>query len=114
MSKTTEELIEEFLANGGEIEVLETIEPEDDRRVRSTQKKVPELMTLPQAEHMFGKKQVKKKKVKEPDFSNINIDLIPEHLRGIMKQSAATKEALIETDKNSRRTNASDKGKKKQ
>ena len=92
MNKTTEELIEEFLANGGEVEVLDTIVPEDNRKVRSTQKKIPELMTLPQAEHMFGKKQVKRKKIKEPDFSNINIDLIPEHLRGIMKQSATTKE----------------------
>ena len=111
MKKSTEELIKEFLAKGGEIEILDPIVPEDNRKVRSTQKKVPELMTLPQAEHMFGKKQVKKKKKKEPDFSNINIDLIPEHLRGIMKQSATTKETLIETNKNSRCTNISNESK---
>ena len=58
---------------------------------------------------MFGRKQVKRKKQKVPDFSNINIELIPEHLRGIMKQ-APTKEELIETDKNSRSTEASNKG----
>ncbi len=108
MSKTTEEKIEEFLANGGKIEVLEPVEHEHPYVVRSTTKKVPELMTLPEAEHMFGKKQVKKKKVKVPDFSNINIDLIPEHLKGIITK-ATTKEKLIETNKNSRSTEASDK-----
>jgi hypothetical protein len=109
MSKTTEELIKEFLDKGGEIEILEPMIVAENRKVRSIQKKVPELMTLPQAEHMFGKKQVKKKKIKEPDFSNINIDLIPEHLRGIMKQKATTKETPIETNKNSRCTDVSNK-----
>ena len=75
--KTTQELIDEFLANGGEIEILEPVLPEEKHLVRSTTKKVPELMTLPEAELKFGKKQVKRKKIKVPDFSNINIDLIP-------------------------------------
>ena len=109
MNKTIEELTKEFLDKGGEIEVLDPMSIEDNRKVRSIQKKVPELMTLPQAEHMFGKKQVKKKKIKEPDFSNINIDLIPEHLQGIIKQSATTKETPIETNKNYRCNDTSDK-----
>ena len=66
-------------------------------------------MTLPQAEHMFGKKQVKKRKKKEPDFSDINIDLIPEHLRGIINKKLATKEKLSETNKDTRSTKTSDK-----
>lgn len=110
MGKTTQQLIDEFLANGGTIEKLEPIEQEERHVVRSTVKKTPELMTLDEAEHMFGKKQVKKKKAKVPDFSNININLIPEHLRGIIKQTATTKEELIETDKNSRSTKAGDEG----
>ena len=71
MTKSHEELIQEFLDNGGEIEILETITPEEKHTIRSTQKKVPELMTLPEAEHMFGRKQVKRKKVKVSDFSNL-------------------------------------------
>lgn len=109
-NKTTQQLIDEFLTNGGKIEKLEPIEYEERHVVRSTVKKAPELMTLEEAENLFGKKQVKQKKVKVPDFSNININLIPEHLRGIIKQTATTKEELIETDKNSRCTKASDEG----
>ena len=45
--KTTQELIDEFLAKGGEIEVLEAIKPEEKKLVKSTTKKAPELMTLP-------------------------------------------------------------------
>ncbi len=110
MEKTNEQLIEEFLANGGKIEVIPPVEPEENRMVRSTIKKIPEPMTLPEAEFMFGRKQVKKKKIKKPDFSNINMDLIPEHLREIIKASGATKEELLETDKNSRSTKTSNKG----
>jgi hypothetical protein len=106
--KTTQELIDEFLEKGGEIEVIPSISPEERHLIRSTAKKVPELMTLPEAELKFGKKQVKKKKIKIPDFSNINIELIPKHLRGIMKP-APTKEELLETNKNHRCTKANDK-----
>ncbi len=110
MEKTNEQLIEEFLANGGEIEVIPPVEPEESRMVRSTIKKVPEPMTLPEAEFMYGRKQVKKKKIKKPDFSNINMDLIPEHLREIIKAAGTTKEELLETNKNNRSTEASNKG----
>lgn len=102
MGKTTEELIEEFLANGGEIEKLDPVEVEDSNPVGSTTKKIPELMTLAEGELMFGKKQKRTKK-KEPDFSNIDLDLIPEHLHHIIKKPAKKKqgnkgEATRETD----------------
>ena len=104
MSKSTEELIEEFLANGGEIEKLEPVVPEYKNRVGSTANKVPTLMTLPEGELMFGRKQVKKKKVKVPDYSHINMDLIPEHLKKLLKVNEtkvdATKEEQLETNQN--------------
>lgn len=93
MTKTTEELIEEFLANGGEIEKLDPVEVEDKKVIGSTVKKVPELMTLAEGELMFGKKQTRKTKKKEPDFSGINPELIPEHLHKFIKSPAKEKEA---------------------
>lgn len=83
--KTNEELIEEFLKNGGEVEKLETIEPKSKTNVGSVSKKTAQLMTLPEGELMFGeKKEPREKKVKEVDYSGINADLIPEHLRKYM------------------------------
>lgn len=113
MNKTTDELIEEFLANGGEIEKLDPIEPEWKNRVGSTAKKIPNLMTLPEGEFMFGRKQVKKKKVKKPDYSNINMDLIPEHLKKLLKVDETkvdtTKEGQLETNQNLGSTKANNK-----
>lgn len=86
MTKTTDELIKEFLDNGGEIEVLEPIEVENRYIIGSTVKKAPELMTLGEGEDMFGKKQKRKKSKKEPDYSGINLDLIPKHLHNIIKK----------------------------
>jgi len=85
MNKSTEQLIEEFLAKGGEIEKLDPIEPIWKNKVNSTAKKIPNIMTLPEGEFMFGRKQVKKKKVKKPDYSNINMDLIPDRLKKLLK-----------------------------
>ena len=82
--KTDQELIEEFLKSGGQVEKLDNIEFEKKYVVGSTCKKVPTLMTLKEGEEMFGEKQDREKKEKEADFSDINIDLIPEHLRKFM------------------------------
>ena len=90
--KTTEELIKEFLENGGEIEKLPTIEPDNKKVIGSTSKKVPELMTLGDAELMFGEKVKRKRKEKEPDYSDIDISLIPEHLRQFIKKPADDKQ----------------------
>lgn len=82
--KTDKELIEEFLQRGGEVQKLDTIEYDKSAVIGSTSKKVPNLMTLGEGEEMFGEKQDRVKKEKEVDFSNINVDLIPEHLRKFM------------------------------
>lgn len=108
--KTDQELIEEFLANGGEIEVLTSVEPETKHVVGSVTKKVPVLKTLSEAELLYGKKQVKKKRVKKPDYSGIDMDLIPEHLKKLLKVSEtkeSTKEEEVEANKNIRSTKTS-------
>ena len=114
--KTTEEMIEEFLANGGEIEVIPPVEPENKQTIGSISKKVPQIMTLPEGELMFGRKQTKRKKVKVPDYSNINMDLIPDHLKKLLgvedKQDENTKEEQFEADQNLGSTEASDESKK--
>lgn len=91
MNKTTEQLIQEFLDNGGEIEKLEEIKPEHKYTIGSTVKKIPVLKTLPEAELLYGKKQVKRKKIKKPDYTNINMDLIPDYLKELLKVEKTTK-----------------------
>ena len=92
MNKTTEELIQEFLAKGGQIEKLEYIEPGKKQTVGSISNKTPQIMTLPEGADMFGKKQERKKKKKEVDLSNIDFSLIPEHLHDIIKKPASDKQ----------------------
>ena len=87
--KTTEELIEEFLANGGEIEKLEAVEPEYKSIIGSTVKKTPELKTLAEGELLYGEKQKRRTKKKVPDFSGINLDLIQKHLHDFIKKEPA-------------------------
>jgi len=96
MTKSNEELIQEFLDKGGEIEKLDEIKYEHRHVVGSTTKKVPQLKTLPEAELLYGRKQVKKKKVKKPDYTNINMDLIPEHLKKLLKVEESTTETTKE------------------
>jgi uncharacterized protein with von Willebrand factor type A (vWA) domain len=83
--KSNEKLIEEFLKNGGEVQKLETIEPKSKTNVGSVSKKTQQLMTLSEGEELFGEKKPEREvKEKEVDYSGINIDLIPEHLRKFM------------------------------
>jgi hypothetical protein len=100
--KTDEELREEFFARGGEIEVIPYIEPEVKSTIGSITKKVPVLKTLPEAELLYGKKQVKRRKAKKPDYSNINMELIPEHLKKLLgvDKTETTKEEKVEANKN--------------
>jgi len=113
MKKTNEELIQDFLDNGGKVEKLSEIEYEHKHVVNSIVKKIPVLKTLPEAELLYGRKQVKKKKIKKPDYSNIDMNLIPDHLKELLKVEKSTteptKEANVETDKNLRSTKVSDK-----
>lgn len=84
MVKTDQELLEEFLNGGGTVETLETIEPKSRTNVGSISKKTPTLITLAEGEELYGEKAERIKKEKEADYSGINIDLIPEHLRVFM------------------------------
>lgn len=85
MDKTTEQLIEEFLSKGGEIEKIPYIRPEDKSTIGSTTKKITQIMTLAEGEELFGKKQERVKKIKDKDFSSIDLGLIPEHLHHFIK-----------------------------
>jgi hypothetical protein len=84
MEKTDQELIEEFLARGGVIEKITHVEMQNRQVIGSTTKKTPNLLTLQEGEELFGEKQDRVKKEKVVDYSKINFDLIPEHLRDII------------------------------
>jgi hypothetical protein len=93
-----DKLIEEFLEKGGQIEVLPPEEYEQKAVIRSTVKKVPELKTLSEGAFLYTKKQVKKHK-KKIDFSDIQMEHIPEHLRKLVGYDEQTnKEDNIETN----------------
>jgi len=83
--KTDQELIEEFFARGGTVEKITHVEMQNRQVIGSTSKKTPNLLTLQEGEELFGEKQDRVKKEKVVDYSDINFDLIPEHLRDIIK-----------------------------
>lgn len=78
------ESVEEFLARGGKIDKLDKGTELKSKPIGSTTKKQTTLMTLAEGELFFGEKGKRTKKVKEADYSGINFDLIPEHLRKII------------------------------
>ena len=84
MVKTDQELLEEFLNAGGEVEALETIQPKSRTNVGSISKKTPTLITLAEGEELYGEKAERIKKEKEVDYSGIDLSLIPEHLHKFM------------------------------
>lgn len=79
------ETIEEFLARGGQIEKVDNPTFVKPKIIGSVTKKQTSLMTLAEGELFFGEKGKRTKKVKETDYSGINFDLIPEHLKNIIK-----------------------------
>lgn len=93
MKKTTEELLEEFLANGGKIQKIPAVPYEQDHKIGSTSKKIPEIKTLAEGELLYGEKKKVKRKKKEPDYSGINMDLIPEHIKKLLNYSDEESEA---------------------
>lgn len=112
-AKTTEELMEEFLANGGEIQKIPAVPYEQNHKISSTIKKVPELKTLSEGANLYGeKKKPKVRKKKKPDYSKINMDLIPDNIKSLINYSDErsepnqNKEEIDETDKNSRSSEA--------
>ena len=99
--KTHEEILEEFIAKGGIVEKIPYVEPKENRMIGSFSKKAPELLTLEEAELLYGQKQEKKKTIKKPDLSGIDMNLIPEHLRKLFtgsEQDDTTKENDFEAD----------------
>lgn len=84
MKKTTEQLIEDFLANGGTIEVLPSAEYVDKSVIGNLNKRPITLMALQEAELMFGERNNKEVKIKKQDYSSINMDLIPEHIKRLI------------------------------
>jgi hypothetical protein len=82
--KTTEQMIEEFLQNGGSIEVIPTPEYSEKHVIGNLNKKQVTLFALEEAELMFGERNNKEVKTKKQDYSNINMDLIPEHIKRLI------------------------------
>lgn len=116
MEKSTDELMEEFLASGGEIQKIPAEPYEYSTKVGSTAKKIPELKTLVEGEILYGERKKSKKKIKKPDYSGINMDLIPNHIKSLINfsdiesETNQNKEETHEANKNSRSSEASNKG----
>lgn len=81
MSKTNEELIREFLERGGKIEVLPPTDNGPSSTMSSVVNQPVKLLSLEEAELLYGEKSERKGKVKKPDFTNINMDVIPDNLK---------------------------------
>jgi len=79
--KTIEQLVAEFLARGGEIEILPASENTTSNPMASTARQAVTLLSLEEAELLYGEKVERKTKAKKPDFANINMSLIPDHLK---------------------------------
>ena len=112
--KTTDELLKEFLANGGEVKKIPAIPHEVSLKVNSTAKTTVELLTLAEGEELFAAKKKTNAKAKQPDYSGINMDLIPDHIKSLIKYkgdmvSNKNNGGQIETNKNSRSSEAGDK-----
>lgn len=86
--KSDRDLIKEFLEKGGQIEKIDYVEPTHRPNIGSTNKGPPNLLTLGEAEELYGVKQNREKKKKTPDYSGIDLSLIPEHLHKFITQPA--------------------------
>ena len=78
------ETVEDFLKRGGQIEKFDGHNDQKAKVIGSTVKKQVNIMTLAEGELYFAEKGKRDKKVKVADYSEINFDLIPEHLRKII------------------------------
>jgi len=82
MAKTTKELIEEYLANGGKIKKCPPgPKPEEEETYKSSSNGPVKLMTLSEGELFYGEKSKRTKKKKELDLSKIDLDQLPKELR---------------------------------
>lgn len=101
--KTTEQLLKEFLAKGGRIRKIPAEPFDNEQKVSSTAKTVPELKTLAEGELLYGVKKKVKTKTKKPDYSGIDMDLIPDNIKKLINYKEQTdvnqnKEESNETD----------------
>lgn len=92
--KTKDELIQDFLDQGGVIEILPTVENVTKHVVNNLTKKQAGLISLAEAELFFGEKNDKKAKPKKSNIENINFDLIPEHIKNLI---LSKQEVSVET-----------------
>lgn len=93
-----DKLIEDFLKNGGEVEIIPTPEYVGKYTVGSLNKKTPELKTLEEGRLLYTKSNKNKRKKKDIDFSDIDMSLIPDHLKEIVGYKENTKEDSVETN----------------
>ena len=95
MSKSNDDMVNEFLSNGGQIEILPTVETKKSEIIGSLTKKQTNLLTLEEAEYLYGEKSIREVKNKKQNISSINMELIPEHLKRLIlskQDSDTTKE----------------------
>jgi hypothetical protein len=92
--KTHDELIKDFLDQGGTIEVLPAVEVNTKEVVGNLTKKQANLISLADAELFYGEKNDKKAKPKKTNIENINFDLIPEHIKNLI---LSKREVSVET-----------------
>jgi hypothetical protein len=93
MKKTMQQLMDEFLESGGEIQKVTPVQEEYVYSIGTLSHKRASLMTLDEAELMFGVKTIKNKKIKVENKNNIDMTLIPDKIKDlILKGKDRTKE----------------------
>ena len=78
------ELIQDFLDKGGNIEIVPSVEIVANKAVGSLTKKQTTLLTLEEAEYLYGEKSRREVKIKKPNLTGINMELIPDHLKRLI------------------------------
>lgn len=114
--KTTEEMMKEFFNKGGEVTKIPTVPYETSNRIISTTKSAPELKTLAEGELLYGEKKKVNVKKKIPNYSDIDMSLIPDHIKSIIKypNNNQIKEGETnETDKDTRSPKTDDESQTK-
>lgn len=84
MKKTTQQLIDDYLESGGKIDVLDTVEEDYKYKVGNLNNRRASLMTLDEAEFMFGVKTTKKKKSNKSELASIDMNLIPDKIKNLI------------------------------
>lgn len=75
---------EDFLARGGEVEMLSAGTDSHKSVISSSNSKKINLLSLTEAEELYGEKLKRNIKHKKIDVSNVDLDLIPEHIKRLI------------------------------